>query len=105
MLFVHYEDMLKNNTAIVHEVAKLLRCTLTNDEIDAVVDQASFHKMREKGIASYVKDAEFCDEAVSPYFQKGTKGDWHDYFSEEQAKYVDSYVEAHALPVGLSYTY
>ena len=105
VLFVHYEEMLKNNAPTIHKIGDLLGRTLSSEDVSAVVQQASFEKMRERGLGSYIKSTNSFNEGLSPFFRKGKSGDWHNYFSEEQSEYVDFYVEAHARPVGLNYTY
>ncbi|XP_042305486.1 sulfotransferase 6B1-like [Sceloporus undulatus] len=79
---VNYEDLKENPNLEVKRIAKFLGFSLTEEEIQSVVEKSRFKTMKESG-----------QETLGAFgdilFRKGSVGDWKTLFSESQNKEMD----------------
>ena len=102
-----YEDMKKDLTLVVTQIATFMGYSLT-DVIKNIVDATTFDKMKNNLVASrkLTFDAEFNKDGSSSFIRKGIVGDWKNHLSEEQSAKIDALVEEHLIAgTGLVFQY
>lgn len=87
VLILNYEDMLEDQVGTIQDVARFLGYSLPPEEVTRIQDAISISSMRTRGFKEYIIAS--LDESVSPYFRKGTKGDWKSIMTNEQAGFID----------------
>ena len=95
-----YEDMLKDPEQAVCQVATFLEKDLSDELIQKIVQRTSFKTMKDNPALNY-SNTPGVDISISPFMRKGKVGDWKNYFSEEQRKYVDALSKKKFEPEGL----
>ena len=102
-----YEDMKKDLTLAVTQIATFMGYSLTDDAIKNIVDATTFDKMKNNPVASrkLTFDAEFHKDGSSSFIRKGIVGDWKNHLSEEQSAKIDALVEEHLAGTGLVFQY
>jgi len=101
VLLLHYNDALKDLRLTVEKISSFLNVSLTNDQIQLIVEKASFDNMmkltdafnyRVWGYPSHNKGR---TTAVIPgkQLRKGVKGDGKNLFSQEELKEIRGYQE------------
>ncbi|KAH0622456.1 hypothetical protein JD844_024786 [Phrynosoma platyrhinos] len=87
---VSYEDLKENPNLGVKRIAKFLGFSLTEEEIQSVVEKSSFKTMKDSG-----------QETLGAFgdiiFRKGAVGDWKTLFSESQSKEMDRKFEEYLV--------
>ncbi|XP_048210587.1 amine sulfotransferase-like [Perognathus longimembris pacificus] len=92
ILFLSYEEMKKDLRNSVLKLSKFFDKELSEEDVDAVVIQASFEKMKSDARANY--DVILSDEigtrnSDGRFLRKGTVGDWKNHFTVEQSERFD----------------
>ena len=102
-----YEDMKKDLTLAVTQIATFMGYSLTDDVIKNIADATTFDKMKNNPVASrkLTFDAEFNKDGSSSFIRKGIVGDWKNHLSEEQSAKIDALVEEHLAGTGLVFQY
>ena len=95
---VFYEDMLRDTANHVKAIGNFIGSPVSDETARRIKDGCSFMKMRDRDMGLYFA-GEFHEG--STFFRKGVIGDWRNYMSEEQAKYVDDLVKEKCHPLGL----
>ncbi|XP_032999545.1 amine sulfotransferase-like [Lacerta agilis] len=91
ILFLTYEEMKKDLRSSVLKLCNFLGRRLTEKEVDAVVDQATFNKMKADPRANYeFMPPEFMDYSKGHFLRKGTVGDWKNMMTVAQNERFDS---------------
>ncbi|XP_064616967.1 sulfotransferase 1A3-like [Liolophura sinensis] len=98
--FVKYEDLKKDLRSGVETLASFLGVSLTEDQLQSVVNHCTFHNMKANPMSN-VK-ADFMDEQVSPFLRKGIVGDWKNYFTVAQNELFNAYFESRMKNSGIS---
>ncbi len=81
--------MLKKPTESIEKIANYLGKTLTQSQIDQIIEFTSFENFKEKEEPILLKTSkDYFDQDMS-FFRKGVTGDWANHFSEESAKRFD----------------
>lgn len=104
VLVLKYEDIRKDLTAAVSEIASHLEKSLSDELVAKIAKRTSFQSMRTNPKVNYSHSA-IMKHGVSPFMRKGQVGDWLDYFSQEQSDYVDAMCEKYFAPENLSFKY
>ena len=96
VLMVKYEDVLENRKLAIQKVAAFLGKCPSEEEIDQIDAQGTFEAMKMRGTDSYHYGRIY----KSSFFRKGVVGDWKNYFSQEQADYMDKCIEEKLGSIG-----
>ncbi len=95
VLFVRYEDLKRDFSAVIRTMAAFLGKSLTEEQIERIEEHTMFDAMK--------KNEKACPapEWVEGYFMKGQIGDWVNYFSQDQSDYVEKETNEKLKPLGL----
>ena len=104
VFLVKYEDLLVDPKMHVRNLTKFLGRSLTDEQLDHVIDQSSFPKMKARGLEKYSPGLFSAhDPNISRFFRSGTKDSWQEALTEEQIKWLDERIVAELEPVGLNF--
>ncbi|KAJ7342207.1 hypothetical protein JRQ81_009663 [Phrynocephalus forsythii] len=82
IMFVTYEELKENTTLGLKKMANFFEFSVTDQDIQAIIEKTSFKAMKEKGSETH-------GMAAKSLFRKGIVGDWKSLFTEEQSKEMD----------------
>ena len=102
ILYVKYEDMVKDPRAILCQVASFLGKELSEEVIVSILEQLAFEKMKNNPSVNKANISTF-DTRISPFFRKGEVGDWKNYFTEEQIEDLEETCKSRIAPLGLHF--
>ena len=102
VLFVMYENMIKDLPTEVGRVAAFLGKTLSDDAKANLCEYVSFNSMRENPNNNLFGQPDVMDYEISHFMRKGQVGDWKNYFSKEQSDYVDRMYEERVKSAGIT---
>ncbi|GAB6024010.1 hypothetical protein CHUAL_008736 [Chamberlinius hualienensis] len=107
ILFLFYEELQNNLKSSVIKIMKYLEKDLTDDQINRIVEHASFENMKKNPMANYSHGgaAIKMPDSKTDFLRKGKTGDWRNYFNDETNKKVDDYVEKHFKGSGIVFDY
>ncbi|GAB6024009.1 hypothetical protein CHUAL_008735 [Chamberlinius hualienensis] len=107
ILFLFYEELQKDLKSNVIKIMKYLEKDLTDDQINRIVEHASFENMKKNPMANYSHggSAIKMPDSKTDFLRKGKTGDWKNYFNDETNKKVDDYVEKHFKGSGIVFDY
>ncbi|XP_007071133.2 sulfotransferase 6B1 [Chelonia mydas] len=82
VMTITYEELKENQTLGLKKIADFFGFSLSEEEIQTVVEKSGFKAMKEKSSKTHGTFGKII-------FCKGTVGDWQDHFSEAQSKEMD----------------
>ncbi|KAM8926948.1 3-beta-hydroxysteroid sulfotransferase-like [Pelodytes ibericus] len=105
ILFLSYEEMLKDPTANVVKICKFLGKELDDAAIQSVVQHCSFKVMKENNMSNYsaVPNDIFNQEHGS-FYRKGIAGDWKNHFTPAQDEEFEGMYKEFMKDVNLTFT-
>ncbi|XP_077989906.1 sulfotransferase 1B1-like [Glandiceps talaboti] len=92
VLFVKYEDMVKDLGSLVREVASFMdRDTLSEHQLNKITKLCTFESMKKDPVSllKFACDLWSIDVSNSPFVRKGKVGGWKDYFTVAQNEEFD----------------
>ncbi|XP_041432894.1 sulfotransferase 1C4 isoform X1 [Xenopus laevis] len=85
ILFIFYEDMIKDPMHEIRKVMKFLGKDLSDEVLENIKYRTSFQAMKENPMSNYTTlPKAIFDQTISPFMRKGTVGDWKTHFSVAQ---------------------
>ena len=104
ILYLKYEDMRKDLAGSVCRVATFLDKELADDVLQRIVNFSSFDQMKANPKTNKT-DMPHMRNDIVPFLRKGQVGDWRNYFTSEQNKYIDELYELKCTSRGLSFDF
>ena len=101
-LVLVYEEMKKDPKAHVIKIANFVGLPISDKVADIITDRTGVKKMSEQ-MNKVLQHSPAWNSKKSNFVRKGTVGDWMNYFSAEQAQYVDAKCEQYLEPLGLKF--
>ena len=99
VLFLKYEDMKKNLSSVVRQIAEFIGCSgVTQETIDEIVSRTTFQNMKDDTTANY-------SWKVPNFLRKGEVGDWKNYFTPEQSQEFDEVYAKRMAGSGLEFEF
>ncbi|KAG8444225.1 hypothetical protein GDO86_009421 [Hymenochirus boettgeri] len=86
VMVMTFEKMKEDLKTAVKDISSFFELSLTEEQVQHVVDKGTFKSMNEKSKETY-------GEFGKAIFRKGNVGDWKNYFSEDQSHIVDDNFE------------
>ena len=104
VLFLKFEDMKKDLSAAVADIAKFINQDISTALINDIADKVTFTNMQ----ADSTVRLGYPQEALLPgtaFFRKGTVGDWKTHLTTEQIAKKDQACEDKLKPAGLTFDF
>ncbi|XP_042296130.1 sulfotransferase 2B1-like [Sceloporus undulatus] len=87
---VTYEELQQNPQDSVKRLCHILGKDLNSQQIDSVLENASFQKMKENSMSNFsLLSQEFFDHKKGKFMRKGISGDWKNHLTVAQNEYFD----------------
>ena len=90
ILFITYEEMKKDLSAVIRKVSEFLKKTLTESDVSSLAEHLSFTNMKmnksvnNEDMVAASKQRLGHTEEPGQFMRKGETGDWRNYLSQEQ---------------------
>lgn len=107
VMFLKYEDLHKDLRSVVIQVADFLGTTLTEDEVDTIVEHCSFGSMQQNPMVNYDHWDELGlrKKETTKFLRKGKVGDWQNYFTPGLNLIFEDWIQKNAEGTGLRFDY
>ncbi|XP_073943691.1 sulfotransferase 1B1-like [Choristoneura fumiferana] len=91
LLFIFYEDMIKDLPGVVRRVSTFLGKKYSDEEIKKLCAHLDFNtfKNNESTHPSWIKSSPFVNPTSESFVRKGNSGGWRDYFDEDMIREAD----------------
>ena len=98
-----YEQMKQDLEGVIGKVAKFLGKPVSDETIAQITHLCSFGEMKKNEFVNgkVLADSGVFDFTKSTFIRKGEVGDWKNFFTEEQVKYIDQRTQQEWDPIGL----
>ena len=90
ILFVQYEDMVKDPETMVLRISEFLGKQLSETQISRIAKLVSFDAMKENASLSSSIQQTILDTSKGSFMRKGKIGDWKNYFTHKQSEEFDA---------------
>ncbi|XP_077193105.1 sulfotransferase 2B1-like [Paroedura picta] len=88
--YITYEELRQDLRGCVEKICRFLGKELNSQQIDSVVENASFRKMKENKMSNFSQlDETMVDFKKGEFMRKGISGDWKNHLTVAQNEYFD----------------
>ena len=102
VMFATYEDMIKDVSAVIHQVAAFVGKTLTDEQVARITTHTGFEAMSKNG--SVIGDFnKVVDNKICPFMRKGKVGDWKNHFTQKESNGFDQLYTEQIVGTGLEH--
>ncbi|XP_069840613.1 sulfotransferase 1C2-like [Dendropsophus ebraccatus] len=106
ILYLFYEDMLKDPKREIRKVMKFLGKDLSDDIVEKIHQCTTFKAMKEDHLANYSTiPTSVMDHTISPFMRKGTSGDWKNHLTVAQNEIFDDYYKREMSDTDLTFCF
>uniref|UniRef100_A0A8D0BZ60 Sulfotransferase n=1 Tax=Salvator merianae TaxID=96440 RepID=A0A8D0BZ60_SALMN len=103
VFFITYEELQKNLRGGVEKICHFLGKELTSEQIDSVVENASFEKMKDNKMSNFsMMPDTIMDKTKGKLLRKGISGDWKNHFTVAQNEYFDRVYQENMQDVNIT---
>ena len=99
--FVWFEDMKRDQKAVIEELCDFLQHPLTEDLVDRLCDHVMFDNMKKNPYVNPSASNEFPSKDKKNFMRKGEVGDWKNYFDNERNQKWKQWIEENTRGTGL----
>ena len=105
ILIIKYEDLKKSPHKEIGRIADFCERSLSDEQIEKIVQFSSFDAMKENPNTNYYKTIPLIGKKGDKFFRKGVVGDWKNYFTQKQNEIIDQLIEEKLTSIGLYFDY
>ncbi|XP_038059534.1 sulfotransferase family cytosolic 1B member 1-like [Patiria miniata] len=105
LLFIKYEDLKKDENAVIGEIATFLGRDLDADEIANISRQCSVPSMRTTFKTASQAVSVIMDQSKGEFVRKGKVGSWKETLTEAQSQRFDTLLSDHLAGTGLTFDF
>ncbi|XP_060114562.1 sulfotransferase 2B1-like [Heteronotia binoei] len=88
--YITYEELLQDLRGSVEKICHFLGKELNSQQLDSVVEYASFRKMKENKMSNFTLLGDnLVDHTKGEFMRKGISGDWKNHLTVAQNEYFD----------------
>ncbi|XP_052020504.1 amine sulfotransferase-like [Apodemus sylvaticus] len=106
IMFISYEDMKKDLRSSVLKICSFLEKELSEEDVDAVVRQATFQNMKSDPLANYkyiIKHELGTRNDEGSFLRKGAVGDWKHHLTVDQSERFDKIFDMNMKNIPLKF--
>ena len=104
LLVVKYEDLKNDLKGNIRRIAEFLEEELSETQFHSIAEHVDFKSMHnDKSLNKSWRPG--LDQTISPYMRKGVIGDWKNYFTEEQVRYIDTLYKEKTDALGINFNF
>ena len=96
VLCLTYEQMHQDRASVVRKVADFLEVSLTEEQVEGIVNNTSFGVMKENPGTNFQQWKKVGFITEGKFMRKGEVGDWRNYFTEEESDSFMKWFNEHA---------
>ena len=101
VLFLTYEDMHCNLVENILRIAKFMSVECTRERAQDIAQKTTFHKLKNDASCNYCWANHRRNEGETAFMRKGEVGDYKNYMSEEQERFIEEQMIRPAAERGL----
>ncbi|XP_063773273.1 amine sulfotransferase-like [Pseudophryne corroboree] len=106
ILFVKYEDMIKDIKSVVKQICKFLGKELDDESLDIVAKRATFNNMQMDPRANKENESQdIFNLKMGKFMRKGTIGDWKNIFTVAQSEAFDKIFQEKMGDLSIKFTW
>ncbi|XP_034974606.1 sulfotransferase 2B1-like [Zootoca vivipara] len=90
IFFITYEELQQDLRGSVQRICRFLGKELNSQQLEAVVENASFHKMKDNKMSNFsLTPDDLFDHTKGKLMRKGISGDWKNHLTVAQSEHFD----------------
>ncbi|XP_042886970.1 sulfotransferase 1C4-like [Penaeus japonicus] len=107
ILFVKYEDLLKEPVNVIKKIAEFLEVEVCDTDVVHIAHSTSFKSMSANASVNYEhwKDLGFAHKDKGKFLRKGKVGDWQNHMTEGEVAAFEEWEKRHLADSGLTFTF
>ncbi|XP_045188917.2 amine sulfotransferase-like [Mercenaria mercenaria] len=107
ILFLKYEDIVKDMRKTIYQIAEHLGVAVTPEEVDKIAEHCSFREMKasKSTNAGWMLDHWQVDKRFVGHVRKGKVGDWRNHFNSDMSEKIDKMVQEKVGDLDLKFDY
>ncbi|XP_060567349.1 sulfotransferase 1 family member D1-like [Ruditapes philippinarum] len=107
ILYLKYEDIVKDMTGTIYQIAEHLKVDVTAEQVDKIAEHCSFSKMKASKTtnAGWMLDHWKVDKQFVGHIRKGKVGDWRNHITTEMSEKIDKMVKEKLSDLDLEFDF
>ena len=95
-------SLLQDAAAGIRKLAAFINQDISDDQLQNILRMTSFRSMADTKVLATIPRLK---QDISPFMRKGQTGDWKNYFTEDQNRYVDELYAQKIIGSGLDFKF